>query len=82
MTPRWHDDAGHGWLEVPLDTCDGLSISQYSYMDRANGVAYLEEDCDAAVWIRHHGMLSDYRSWPSTHHDGDAFIRSLPRYGR
>jgi hypothetical protein len=46
-------DPGHGWLEVPLADIAALGIegqiSPYSYI---NGrFAYLEEDCDYAVYM-------------------------------
>ena len=49
----FHTDPGHGWLAVPYKDLVELNIqdkiSDYSY---SNGdTAYLEEDCDAAVFI-------------------------------
>jgi hypothetical protein len=56
----FHTDPGHGWLEVTRAECKRLGIlekiSIYSYQ-RGNKV-YLEEDCDAALWVeakRAHG---------------------------
>jgi len=50
----FHSDAGHGWLEVPKSELKSLGIkdkiSRYSYIDGDN--AYLEEDCDASVFIK------------------------------
>jgi hypothetical protein len=49
----WAHDAGHEWLAVKIDQLIELGIahkiSQYSYMK--NGTAYLEGDCDAALFI-------------------------------
>jgi hypothetical protein len=49
----FHNDAGHGWLEMPLRLFNGLyiadKISGYSYIDTFN--VYLEEDCDASIAI-------------------------------
>ena len=58
-------DAGHGWIAVPLDTLRALGfrvagagehwpyvgrvISTYSYAN--GGMAYLEEDCDAGAYM-------------------------------
>lgn len=47
-----HQDPGHGWVEVPkalLRTLNITGISRYSYMDDFN--AYLEEDCDAGLFL-------------------------------
>jgi len=45
-------DPGHGWLRVPLADIATLGIegdiSSYSFIDRR--FAYLEEDCDCAVF--------------------------------
>lgn len=50
---RFVSDPGHGWLEVPMSTIRYLGIenkiSGYSY--RKGDTAYLEEDCDAPVFI-------------------------------
>ena len=67
---RWIADGGHAWLEVPLDTCDGLDISTYSYQHRDK--AYLECDCDAAVWwAAHGGQANEPIPAPVTHVEGD-----------
>lgn len=51
-------DPGHGWLAVHQKDCEALSLttrdfSQYSYWSkRQSGVVlYLEEDCDAPIFI-------------------------------
>jgi hypothetical protein len=48
-------DAGHGWLKVRMSELKELGIyddiSLYSYQDHL-GYAYLEEDCDASIFIR------------------------------
>ena len=54
-TFTFHTDPGHGWLEVTVaDIADlGLTrkdFSSYSYTMR--GILYLEEDCDAPVFIK------------------------------
>jgi hypothetical protein len=50
---RFHIDPGHGWLEVPMEELRDLGIadkiSHYSYRD--GDTAYLEEDCDTAVFV-------------------------------
>lgn len=50
---NYHTDPGHGWLEVGVDELIllgiGDKISSYSYIDE--GKAYLEEDCDMALFI-------------------------------
>jgi hypothetical protein len=54
MELNWILDPAHGWLVVPLDELQSLGIvdriSRYSYLK--DGVAYLEEDCDASVYLQ------------------------------
>ena len=51
-TYTWHNDAGHGWLEVPIEEVrqSGIEVSSASYMDNKN--AYLEEDLDAQNFLK------------------------------
>jgi len=50
----FHCDRGHGWLEVPMSDLETLGIagliSAYSYAK--GNTAYLEEDCDADLYIQ------------------------------
>ena len=50
----FHADAGHGWLAVPRKTLQQLNliglISRYSY--QRGKTVYLEEDCDAPIFIK------------------------------
>ena len=81
----FHEDAGHGWLEVPMQYLKDLNIlkdiSGYSYKSYDGKTAYLEEDLDASVFLdKVYGT-----NYPLQHQhmervdDGDhSFIRSLP----
>ena len=85
----FHTDPGHAWLEVnqPMLSLAGLtakSFSRYSYTDRRapTGVRYyLEEDCDAYIFIK--AWESKYPADPLTfsekYTDYDSRIRRLPR---
>jgi O-succinylbenzoate synthase len=83
MKFTFHVDPGHGWLEVPMDLVItiGSQISPYSYQSRDGKKAYLEEDCDAPAFIKY---LTEEKGqevqWEEKVHDGDAFIRRLPRF--
>jgi hypothetical protein len=50
---KYHTDPGHGWLEVKYSELKDLGIadkiSSYSYIK--DDAVYLEEDCDAAVYL-------------------------------
>ena len=51
---EFHSDAGHAWLAVPLHHIEELDIvdkiSSFSYLN--DGIAYLEEDCDAPLFFK------------------------------
>ena len=52
---EWVIDPGHGWLSVPLSLASKVQgISTFSYMN--GGRAYLEHDCDAALFLEHYGI--------------------------
>lgn len=48
-------DPGHGWLRVPFEDVLASpalsSISEFSFIDDDERYAYLEEDCDATVYL-------------------------------
>lgn len=76
----WLADGGHEWLVVPVSSCKGLPVSSYSYVDPVAGVAYLEGDCDAELWIRAFPD-ENVRDVRFDYVDGDAACRRLPRFG-
>lgn len=82
MEYTFHSDAGHGWLEVRKRELEDLGIadkvSSYSYV-RGDKV-YLEEDCDASLFIN---ALDGKGIKPSIIYaaqETESFIRSLRRY--
>ena len=79
-TYTFWSDSGHAWLEVNRHELETLKItdqiSGYSYRD-AYGKVYLEEDCDAGVFIKAAGIGRDqireiYRD--------NLFIRNLDHF--
>jgi hypothetical protein len=87
-----HTDSGHGWLQVDKKALKLFNIehliSSYSYDD---GVfVYLEEDCDAPLFLQHFYGKDEwwndeqhklhYRSIPNYEYSGDAPCRSYPSY--
>lgn len=77
------DDAGHGWLSVSNKDIKLLgienNISKFSYMNYTR--TYLEEDCDAGVFID----TAKNRGWNITienngQKEDTSFIRSLGLY--
>lgn len=97
MGVRWIVDRGHAWLEVPLGEAVTASlevrpVSRFSYVNRGAGLAYLEEDCDAGVWLEwRHGVdtssgVVGFGGWlsmssvPVVRVEGSAWVRDLPRF--
>ena len=97
MTYTFYEDPGHGWLEVPMREIAELGIadkiSSCSYRDNAN--AYLEEDCDMAIFLeakagpRKEGAEDPYAHWRELYVWNDEYtnwgapeiwIRRLPNY--
>ena len=81
-TFTFHTDPSHGWLEVSAAELFNVGLvpsdfSAYSYQQ--GEVVYLEEDCDAPVFIRtyeaHVGPISVVEKFSHYTH----WIRSLPR---
>ena len=79
ITLKFYSDPAHGWLAVKRELLYDLGIaakvSFYSY--EKGKTVYLEEDCDAGVWLRAHGERAD--RFPVNFLDVDAPCRSLPR---
>ena len=68
----FHEDAVHGWLEVPLTEIKRLNlvtdISAFSYVNK--GKAYLEEDLDMTVFLNAYLQLNeDHNSWTTEDQD-------------
>ncbi len=82
LSLTFYYDTGHAWLGVPRKLLKQLGIaekiSEYSYQE--NKTVYLEEDCDATLFLsaaRHKGWkisLDDYYC------GGYSFIRDLESY--
>lgn len=77
-------DPGHAWLKVPLTLLEDLGltgkISRFSY--RSARFGYLEEDCDAYLfiraWLDRHGSLPETKTKVS---NSMSSIRRLARFG-
>ena len=80
MELRFISDAGHGWLEVPRADimASGVVPSQYSYVDMAKDLVYLEEDCDAPKFIKAAGL--DIKDIRTTYNNGSAACRGFHSY--
>ncbi len=84
MKLTFHEDPGHGWLEVPHSMIEKLGISSQisscSYQDARN--AYLEEDCDLSLFVNA-CRTSDRYDWTvdwRTKFSDPCFVRDLDHY--
>jgi hypothetical protein len=82
MEYTFHTDAGHGWLQVHIDELElyGIAdqVSSYSYK---NGVhVYLEEDCDATLFINTLENKGIQFKYNTLHTNDDSIIRTFKRY--
>jgi len=77
------DDPGHAWLEVPIGHLAQLGIindiSRYSYVN--GSMAYLEEDCDAGIFMNAARAAGIDVSFREIHQDPTP-IRDYPHYSR
>jgi len=82
-TYTFYSDPGHAWLQVPLDEIErlavGKKISNYSY--RNAYYAFLEEDCDASVFLDALTAAGEGYDFKEVHHDEDSVIREYHRWG-
>ena len=77
-------DPGHAWLRVTPEDVYSVGLTRadftpYSYRDGADKYWYLEEDCDAGIFIRAwekvKGTKLTYRNF---HTNGQSSIRKRP----
>ena len=80
QTYTFHQDPAHGWLEVPLTEVSRLNIKPSRYSYRNNENAYLEEDCDLALFIAAKKALGEAYTFSEKHTNGDSFVRRLPSF--
>jgi hypothetical protein len=79
---NYHQDPGHGWIEVPraevyrLGVANRISRCSYQQGDRV----YLEEDCDAPLFIEA-ARADGIDVLPIDRHtDSDSPIRRMARF--
>jgi len=88
----FHEDSGHGWLEVDLDLFIEICPPEYvnksdiygfGYWDVEKSKVYLEEDCEAPDFCKRLDAKYGEDSYEVeyTYCDGYSPIRKLPRFG-
>jgi hypothetical protein len=78
----YHQDSGHGWLEVPIREIKAMGLEEritpYSYLHE--GKAYLEEDVDAGTFLDMRNLLPKPVAIQNNHMDGMCRIRDYPHF--
>jgi len=81
---QFFGDPGHGWLKVSMVELIRLGIidkvTSYSY--KRNGFAYLEEDCDLALFCRAKDARGEEVEFKPSYSDRDSRIRRYEHFGR
>lgn len=89
MRYQFFADREHAWLEVQLQELELLGVadqvSEYSYLNKGAGVAYLEEDADAPLFISAYCKAYDVEPrefWARVQQvtEDVSFVRGLGRY--
>ena len=80
---QFHEDAGHGWLEVPKSIIRELGISDqisnYSY--QKGDIAYLEEDADMSLFLKAYNEFNHTNILPqSSNYQDPSPIRQYDNY--
>ena len=82
LTFVYYEGPGHGWIQVDTQVLEALGIdskiSSYSYI--SGTTAYLEEDCDAGLFIRAFKEKHGARPELVSRYSENIFIRDLPSY--
>jgi hypothetical protein len=79
----YHTDPGHGWIEVPVADLQELGLkladfTRYSYMKHDR--VYLEEDCDAAVFVNaYREKRGECPAFRVQNTNSDSIIRTFKR---
>ena len=82
LTLTVYVDPGHAWVAVPLSLVEELGIkdiiTNFSYY--RDGMCYLEEDCDASVFVKRAKEAGYTFKFRESHNNRESFVRRLPHY--
>ena len=78
----YYQDPGHGWVAVKRELIDALGLAKqitaYSY--QRGQTVYLEEDCDAPLFINTLRERGETVVLRSAHTDRNSHIRGYARF--
>lgn len=83
MTFQFYSDPGHGWLRVDIASANSVglkpeSFSRFSYQQ--GPWLYLEEDCDASLFVKAYMARHNRPPVVKEHHcNSHSVIRNYPR---
>ncbi len=80
----YYSDASHGWLKAPRQLLIDLGILEkitaYSYQSETGFSVYLEEDCDASIFLKALEAKGITPIIRDVDHGSRSYIRSLWRF--
>jgi hypothetical protein len=84
-TFKYYQDPGHGWIAVKVELLEQLGIngqiSEFSYINETGTTAYLEEDCDASLFVEKYiEAFGQKPQWKDAYTEKKHWVRSYPRY--
>jgi len=84
LTLTVYVDPGHAWVGVPLTLVEKLGIKDIitncSYYNHKIGMCYLEEDCDASVFVKVAREKGYTFTFKESHNNWESPVRKLPHY--
>lgn len=85
---NFHQDAGHGWLAVSTNILKEYGkdileeITNYSYYSNKSSTVYLEEDCDAGLFLKELDKRGIKFKLNVVDDGQDSFIRRMDRFSK
>ena len=76
----FHADPSHGWLEVDFADLDALHITPSRYSYHSGTRAFLEEDCDAGLYLDAAKKQGWVVNITEKFTNGESFVCRLPRF--
>jgi len=82
MIFTFYSDPGHAWLKVPRNLLNELNIAHEisCYSFQRNNYVYLEEDCDASLFINAMEKIGKVVEIKESFVYYDSQIRNYPQY--
>ena len=83
-TYEFYYDAGHSWLEVDFNEIASFNIqdqiSHYSYRKLGTNKCFLEEDCDAGIFLNELTKSGKQFKIKEVDHGRNSVIRNMTKF--